>query len=54
MDQLKEKLTARVYLARGNVMSDDYGPTMIVRGLTPYAEPKEEAAKLLLASLEVL
>lgn len=53
MDQLKEKLTARVYLARGNVMSDDYGPTMIVRGLTPYAEPKEEAARMLLASLEV-
>ncbi len=51
-EQLKEKLTARVYLARGNVMSDDYGPTMIVRGLTPYAEPKEEAAKLLLGSLE--
>lgn len=53
MDQLREKLTARVYVARGNVMSDEYGPTMIVRGLTPYAEPKEEAAKLLLASLEV-
>lgn len=53
MDQLKEKLTSRVYLARGNVMSDDYGPTMIVRGLTPYAEPKEEAARMLLATLAV-
>ncbi len=53
LDQLKEKLTARVYVARGNVMSDEYGPTMIVRGLTPYQEPKEEAARLLLSSLEV-
>jgi replication factor A1 len=53
LDQLKEKLTARVYVARGNVMSDEYGPTMIVRGLTAYAEPKEEAATQLLASLEV-
>ena len=53
LDQLKEKLTARVYVARGNVMSDEYGPTLIVRGLAPYAEPKEEAAKMLLASLEV-
>lgn len=51
LDQLKEKLTARVFLARGNVMSDEYGPTMIVRGLTPYAEPKEEAARLLLDSI---
>lgn len=53
LDQLKEKLTARVFVARGNVMSDEYGPTMIVRGLAPYAEPKEEAARLLLSSLEV-
>lgn len=53
LDQLKEKLTARVFIARGNVMSDEFGPTMIVRGLAPYAEPKQEAARLLLQSLEV-
>lgn len=52
-EQLKEKLTARVFLVRGNVLSDDYGPNMIARSVVAFSEPKEEAAKLLLSSLEV-
>jgi replication factor A1 len=53
-DQLKEKVTGRVYTVRGNAMSDEYGPMLIARGLTPFSEPKEETAKMLLDSLTTL
>jgi replication factor A1 len=53
-DQLKEKLTGRVYQVRGNAMSDEYGPMLITRGITPHAEPKEETARMLLESLATL
>jgi hypothetical protein len=53
-DQLREKITGRVFQVRGNAMSDEYGPMLIVRGLTPFAEPKEETATMLLDSLSVL
>lgn len=53
-DQLKEKLTGRVFQVRGNAMSDEYGPMLIVRGITPFAEPKEETAQMLLDSLTTL
>lgn len=50
-DQLKEKVTGRVFQVRGNAMSDEYGPMLIVRSLLPFAEPKEETARMLLDSL---
>lgn len=53
-DQLKEKVTGRVFTVRGNAMSDEYGPMLIARSLQPFAEPKEETAKMLLESLETL
>ena len=53
-DQLKEKVTGRVFTVRGNAMSDEYGPMLIVRSIQPFAEPKEETARLLLDSLETL
>ena len=53
-DQLKEKLTGRVFQLRGNAMSDEYGPMLITRSITPFAEPKEETAKMLLESLATL
>jgi replication factor A1 len=53
-DQLREKVTGRVYRVRGNAMSDEYGPMLIVRSLEPFAEPKEETARMLLDSLTTL
>ena len=38
----------------GASMGDNYGPMLIARGMTPYAEPKEETAKMLLDSLSSL
>jgi replication factor A1 len=53
-DQLKEKVTGRVFTVRGNAMSDEYGPMLIVRSIAPFAEPKEETARMLLESLTTL
>jgi len=53
-DQLKEKVTGRVFQAKGNAMSDEYGPMLIVRSLVPFHEPKEETARMLLDSLGTL
>src|SRR5688572_3953766 len=53
-DQLREKLTGRVYQVRGNAMSDEYGPMLIARSVAPFSEPKEETAKMLLESLTAL
>jgi replication factor A1 len=53
-DQLREKVTGRVFQVRGNAMSDEYGPMLIARSLTPFREPKEETAKMLLDSLATL
>ena len=54
-DQVKEKVTGRVFLVKGNALSDaEYGPMIIVRSLAPFAEPKEETAKMLLDSLATL
>jgi hypothetical protein len=53
-DQLKEKVTGRVFTVRGNAMSDEYGPMLIVRSIASFAEPKEETAKMLLDSLTTL
>ncbi len=51
-EQLKEKLTARVFSVRGNALSDDYGITFIVRGMTPHTEDRTAAAQAALAVLE--
>ena len=53
-DQLKEKVAGRVFTVRGNAMSDEYGPMLIARSMQPFAEPKEETAKMLLESLDTL
>jgi replication factor A1 len=53
-DQLKEKVTGRVFAVRGNAMSDEYGPMLIARSLQPFHEPREETAKMLLDSLTTL
>jgi replication factor A1 len=53
-DQLKEKVTGRVFQVRGNAMSDEYGPMLITRSLQPFAEPREETSKMLLDSLTTL
>ena len=53
-DQLREKLTGRVFQVKGNAMSDEYGIMLITRSITPFSEPKEETAKMLLDSLTTL
>jgi len=51
-EQLRERLTARVYSVRGNALSDDYGITFIVRSMTPHSEDRTAAAQETLAILE--
>jgi replication factor A1 len=50
-EQLRERLTGRVFRLRGNALSDDFGTTFIVRTVTPYAEDAPAAAKALLENL---
>lgn len=54
-DQLKEKVTGRVFEVKGSALGDaEYGPMLIVRSLHPFREPKEETAQMLLDSLATL
>ncbi|MES2153736.1 MAG: hypothetical protein V4510_01210 [bacterium] len=53
-EQLKEKLTARVFAVRGNALSDDFGVTFIVRSMTPHTEDRTAAAQALAVTLEAL
>ncbi len=50
-DQLKAKLVGRVWKARGNVLSDDFGLSFLVRSLEPFSEDVEKAAEELLGNL---
>jgi replication factor A1 len=38
LDQLREKLTSRVFEVRGNVLSDDYGLMLIAKAMAPHQE----------------
>lgn len=53
-EQLKEKLTARVFSVRGNALSDDYGITFIVRSMAPHTEDRTAAAQATAAALEAM
>ncbi|MGB0652516.1 MAG: hypothetical protein ACPGQL_04890 [Thermoplasmatota archaeon] len=47
-DQLADMLTGRVFRVRGDVLSDDYGLTLMARQFTAHeTDVKEEAARLL-------
>jgi replication factor A1 len=50
-EQLKEKLTSRVFAVRGNALSDEYGMTFIARGMQPHSDDKVATAQAILASL---
>lgn len=48
-EQLREKLTGRVYSVRGNALADDFGLSLIVRSIQPAHEDPKAAATALLA-----
>jgi replication factor A1 len=50
-DQLKEKLTGRVFAVRGNALSDEYGMTFIARAMKPHVDEKVATATAILAKL---
>lgn len=50
-DQLREKLTSRVFAVRGNALSDEYGMTFIARSMKPHVDDKVAAAQAILAKL---
>ncbi|MEA3203974.1 MAG: hypothetical protein QOI63_1654, partial [Thermoplasmata archaeon] len=50
-DQLRDRLTSRVFAVRGNALSDEYGMTFIVRAMKPHGDDKAAAAQAILASL---
>ncbi|MFO1533648.1 MAG: chemotaxis protein CheB, partial [Thermoplasmatota archaeon] len=50
-DQLRERLTSRVFSVRGNALSDEYGMTFIARGMKPHADDKAATAQAILAGL---
>lgn len=47
-EQLKERLTARVFRVRGNALSDEFGVTFIVQSMQRHAEDAKAAAAALL------
>src|SRR5688500_820754 len=51
LDQLREKLTSRVFQVRGNVLADDFGLMFIAKSMTPYQEDVVANAKAVLAQL---
>lgn len=51
-DQLKEKLTSRVFRVRGNALSDDYGISLLANSFTPHSEDLVAGAEAVLAKLE--
>jgi replication factor A1 len=47
-EQLRDRLTGRAYSVRGNALADEFGLSLIVRGIEPWHEdPKTTAAELL-------
>ncbi|MEA3142742.1 MAG: hypothetical protein QOG31_66 [Thermoplasmata archaeon] len=50
-DQLRERLTSRVFAIRGNALSDEYGMTFIARSMKPHGDDKAAAAQAILATL---
>ncbi len=50
-DQLREKLTARVFTVRGNAMSDEYGIMLIARAMAVHTEDVQEEAEKLAGAL---
>ncbi|MFO1533788.1 MAG: replication factor A, partial [Thermoplasmatota archaeon] len=51
-DQLREKLSGRVFAVRGNALADDFGLSLIVRSIQPHHEEPKEAAAALLAQVQ--
>jgi replication factor A1 len=51
-DQLRDRLTSRVFAVRGNALSDEYGMTFIARSVKPHADDKAAAAQAILTALE--
>jgi replication factor A1 len=50
-EQLRDRLTSRVFAVRGNALSDEYGMTFIARGMKPHADDKAVVAAAILAKL---
>lgn len=50
-EQLKEKLTGRIFAVRGNALLDDYGMSLIVRSIQPWHEAAKPTAEALLAQV---
>ncbi len=50
-DQLKERLTGRVFQARGNALSDEYGMQLIARSLAAHQEDTASGAQDLLSEI---
>ncbi|MFO1535958.1 MAG: hypothetical protein ABR586_09855, partial [Thermoplasmatota archaeon] len=50
-DQLRDRLTSRVFAVRGNALSDEYGMTFIARSMKPHGDDKVAFAQGILANL---
>ncbi|HLF17067.1 MAG TPA: hypothetical protein VI796_06535 [Candidatus Thermoplasmatota archaeon] len=50
-DQLRERLTGRLFAARGNALTDDYGMQVIARSFTPFQEDVAAGAQALLGEI---